>query len=155
MNFFSHMQIQAHLQKKWKQTPSLQVFNQQGSCIRWARPPSNQIELFTTCIPKITQIFFFFFRQGFMHCFKLHSSLDYSVFQNIYQVNSNSIQKIIEIFIGQSRRPFFCIHLFPSCKFLLQVMCPIENGDFCLIHHLSYPEADSIKKKLSILNRSL
>lgn len=27
-------------------------------------------------------------------------------------------------------------------------MCPIENGDFCLIHHLSYPEADSIKKKI-------
>lgn len=25
-------------------------------------------------------------------------------------------------------------------------MCPIENSDFCLIHYLSYPEADSIKK---------
>lgn len=23
----------------------------------------------------------------------------------------------------------------------------MENGDICLIHHLSYPESDSMKKK--------
>lgn len=131
MNFFSHMQIQAHLQKKWKQTPSLQVFNQQGSCIRWARPPSNQIELFTTCIPKITQIFFFFFRQGFMHCFKLHSSLDYSVFQNIYQVNSNSIQKIIERFLlDRVAGPFSAFTFFQVASFSFRSCAQLKMAIF-------------------------
>lgn len=131
MNFFSHMQIQAHLQKKWKQTPSLQVFNQQGSCIRWARPPSNQIELFT--LPKITQLFFFFFFQAGIYALFQTTlfALDYPVFQNIYQVNSNSIQKIIERFLlDRVAGPFSAFTFFQVASFSFRSCAQLKMAIF-------------------------
>lgn len=83
------MQIQAHLWKKRKQTPSFLVFHQQVSCIRWARPPIklDRIIYFTQNYPT-----FLFFQAGIYALFQTTLfALDYPVFQNIYQVTSNSI----------------------------------------------------------------
>lgn len=53
------MQIQAHLWKKRKQTPSFLVFHQQVSCIRWARPPIklDRIIYFTQNYPTFLLLF--------------------------------------------------------------------------------------------------
>lgn len=81
MNFFPDADSSTFVEKAEANTQLLSV------------PPTSQLykkELFT--LPKITQLFFFFFQARIYALFQTTLfALDYPVFQNIYQVNSNSI----------------------------------------------------------------
>lgn len=126
MNFFSRCRFKHICRKSGSKHPASKCSTNK-SAVGKTPIKLDRIIYFTQNYPT-----FLFFQAGIYALFQTTLfALDYPVFQNIYQVNSNSIQKIIERFLlDRVAGPFSAFTLFQVASFSFRSCAKLKMAIF-------------------------